>query len=604
MFLYLAPYIGVGSDEDPFRPRGSEQDGWSAIDLRANGAVVAGRALLSVPVRDDTIGPYLGDAPDEVSAAIKSAIESRLGITLDAPRLRHIIPELLIAHAREDGTRWRPLRAMRDGLFRVYLGGLWWQARSLSGGTTITESFNTADSGTLGPDLTWAGGTEWAVVSNQAKLVGSVGADRREYAASDLASDDHYVQATLIENTPDPISSSKVGVLARKDSTATVTFYEWYSHVLPGLDNFYRLAKQIGGTQTSLGTAADDFATGVVAKLSCDGSTIVGLLNGVPKNSVTDTSISGNLRCGIMGFAGASAASIVRLDSFEAGDLVTDVFASDSLRVGLSEYGDLRPELYITEATRIGLAETFNNSAELEPSDSLRAGLQDAVDLLVSLDISDTLPVHLSETGDTVVVLDISDTARIGLGDVADLLVQLDPSDSLRMGMQEAAYFDNQADVTETLRAGLSEAAAILVLLDVSDLLPIGLAETAEIVVLISATEAVRLGLQDAGYPYVSLDVTDALRVAVSEEHDESVEAWLTDALRAGLADALDLLVSIDATETARVAILDVGEAIVAGAGFGDVIEALVEILARRSAVSLVSARSVEFLGTRLTEKL
>ena len=100
------------------------------------------------------------------------------------------------------------------------------------------------------------------------------------------------------------------------------------------------------------------------------------------------------------------------------------------------------------------------------------------------------------------------------------------------------------------------------------------------------------------------MNVEVAFGVAVSEEHGEAVEAWLTDALRAGLADALDLLVSIDVTETARVAILDVGEAVVAGAGFGDVIEALVEILARRSAVSLVSARSVEFLGTRLTEKL
>lgn len=43
---------------------------------------------------------------------------------------------------------------------------------------------------------------------------------------------------------------------------------------------------------------------------------------------------------------------------------------------------------------------------------------------------------------------------------------------------------------------------------------------------------------------------------------------------------------------------------IIDGAGFGDVLEALVEILARRSAVSLVSERLVEFLGDRLAEKL
>ncbi|MDP3891934.1 hypothetical protein, partial [Nocardioides sp.] len=92
--LYLAPYVGAGTDNDPFRPRGSEQPGWSAIDLRADSTILAGRALMAVPVRDDTIGIYLGNAPDATSPTIKSAVESRFGITLTATRLRHIIPEL------------------------------------------------------------------------------------------------------------------------------------------------------------------------------------------------------------------------------------------------------------------------------------------------------------------------------------------------------------------------------------------------------------------------------------------------------------------------------------------------------------------------------
>ena len=61
---YLAPYVGTGTFADAFRPRGSEQPGWSAIDLRPNGAVATGLALMAVPVRDDTIGSYLGETGD------------------------------------------------------------------------------------------------------------------------------------------------------------------------------------------------------------------------------------------------------------------------------------------------------------------------------------------------------------------------------------------------------------------------------------------------------------------------------------------------------------------------------------------------------------
>ena len=318
MFHYLAPYVGIGTDDDAFRPRGSEQPGWKTIDLRADSTILTGRAIMAVPVRDDTIGAYLGDAPDEVSAAIKAAVQNRFGITLAATSLRHIIPELLIAHAREDGTRWRPLRAMHDGVFRIYLDGLWWQAKSLAGGSTITESFNTADSDTLGPDLSW---TELVgdidIVSNRAHTI-TIGSQCVARAEGDLATANHYAQASV--NVSEELGTGSVGIITRKDSTATLTYY--LQDVSYQAD-LVRLYKCVGGTFTQL--VADVGMTltagsSVMVKGTVNGSSLNILIDGVSKNTATDTAIPGNLRTGIRGNKGTSG--YVNWDSFEAGDLV------------------------------------------------------------------------------------------------------------------------------------------------------------------------------------------------------------------------------------------------------------------------------------------
>lgn len=328
--VYLAPYVGVGSDEDPYRPRGSEQSRWSAIDLRPNSTILAGRALVAVPVRDDTIGIYLGDAPDEVSAAIKTAVESRFGLTLTATRLRHIIPELLIAHAREDSTRWRPLRAMRDGMFRVYLGGLWWEAKSLSGGSTITESFNTTDSTTLGPDLTWTElSGDWTVAGNQAVCVGSGTSLAR--ADSDLATADHYAQAVMTALTYS--QTVGIGVICRKDSTTTVTHYLFWA-AIDSSTNGHSGYKALSGTFTQLGsTDTTDFVANEVMRVEANGSTITFKINGVTSvGPVTDTAITGNLRTGIRGYFQVALAGTITLDNFRAGDLADLPIFSHSYR--------------------------------------------------------------------------------------------------------------------------------------------------------------------------------------------------------------------------------------------------------------------------------
>src|SRR3989337_877625 len=121
---YLAPYVGTGTEDDPFRPKGV--DGlktWTAIDLRADCTQAAGFALLAVETPNPSIGPYLGDDPDAERPGLPGLIRASLGVLPEATRLRDILAELLIVHGRDDGTRHRPMRPSKDGQYTIWLGG-------------------------------------------------------------------------------------------------------------------------------------------------------------------------------------------------------------------------------------------------------------------------------------------------------------------------------------------------------------------------------------------------------------------------------------------------------------------------------------------------
>ena len=319
--LYLAPYVGAGKEFDPWRPRGSEQSGWAAIDLRPGGVGLVGRALMHVPVRDDTIGDYLGDAPDAVSAAVKSKIGSKLGLTLQESTPRQMLAELLMVHGKDDGTRWKNLRVHRDGFYRLWLGGKtpFWEAKSLAGGVDVTETFNTGASDTLGPVLTWTElEGDWDVNgSNQATASSGTPATAR--ADTDMASDDHYCQFDAVALTRVGASCG-VGPICRKDGTATLTYYLFWAAIDSATNNHY-LYRASGGTVTQIGsTDTTDFVAGEVMRVEADADQITAKINGTASvGPVTDGIISGNLRGGIRGYQ--SGSDTITIDNVRIADL-------------------------------------------------------------------------------------------------------------------------------------------------------------------------------------------------------------------------------------------------------------------------------------------
>jgi hypothetical protein len=182
--------------------------------------------------------------------------------------------------------------------------------------TTITESFNKADSGTLGPDLTWTelnGNID--IVSNKAQstTLGSFVAAR---ADSDLSGTDQYAQAVV--NASEETATAQVGCLCRKTSGATSTFY-WADGEFD--TNLVRLLKRVSGTNTTLGTSSKTLTAGTpgTVKVEAVGSAIKAYWNSSQEVSVTDTSITTGTRCGVRGLKITSGN--VTWDDFEAADV-------------------------------------------------------------------------------------------------------------------------------------------------------------------------------------------------------------------------------------------------------------------------------------------
>lgn len=199
--------------------------------------------------------------------------------------------------------------------------------QALPHSTTLTESFNTADSTTLGPDQTWTefqdgstSGDAWDILTNRGRQTfdgGTNGSSAR--VGTDLASADHYAQLLCVDMGPNSDSNSQLAGAVRFSATA-VTFY---GARLLNLDDTLRLMKLVSGTLTGLGTPVTvtipfpDF--GDTVKTEINGSTLKSFLNAVQKESITDTAITGGTRTGFWGYKPAVATTI--LDTWEAADL-------------------------------------------------------------------------------------------------------------------------------------------------------------------------------------------------------------------------------------------------------------------------------------------
>ena len=202
--------------------------------------------------------------------------------------------------------------------------------------TTITESFDKADSDTLGPDLSWTElEGDWDVVTNAAQTVGTANLQQQTARAdSDLSSTDHYAQCTLLNI----VNTTEVnrGLIARKDSSATLTYYNVDVRDGGAGTDSWRTFKRVGGTFTAIGTNTTvNAVANDVLKIECNGSTITRYRNGASQDAATDSAISTGTRCGLSGFRTSGGVAGARVDDWSAADLAA---AGLSIPVAMHNY--------------------------------------------------------------------------------------------------------------------------------------------------------------------------------------------------------------------------------------------------------------------------
>lgn len=197
----------------------------------------------------------------------------------------------------------------------------------LTPATTLNDNFNRADQsglGTASGGFTWSnpiGSSLWDIVSNQAQYgTGDTGEDV-ERAESDLSGVDCYCQIKVVEVHDGSGGASFISAdtIARKDSTSTATYYLGQSFIESSISH-HRLYKNVASSFTELGSNTDSISANEVQKLSCNGTTIKLLIDGVEKFSVTDSDISTGTRCGIRTDCGDTNSYSIA-DDFQAADL-------------------------------------------------------------------------------------------------------------------------------------------------------------------------------------------------------------------------------------------------------------------------------------------
>jgi hypothetical protein len=293
MPYYLAPYVGSGTRNDPFRPVGSDQPGWSAIDLRADNGVTVdgggwGFALLYLP--PGTSAPAraikLAEDPKEtIALTTRQVLTSRLPLDFSKDRIIEDLFSTLLLKP-PDGW-WNALRPA-NGFHEAWLGGQRILYQPVVAGGTLTDNFNRADEIPL--QAPWL---QSPALSNTMNLESNTlrspsHSDKLYYYASPTGwTADQSSEFTYVVDEP----NGGWAPVVRIGSNGEYSLYGFFQDKPPASR---AVDKVVNGTWTTLVTVSGTVAAGGRYKIAVTGSTIRFYDNGVERaeSPVTDTSLT------------------------------------------------------------------------------------------------------------------------------------------------------------------------------------------------------------------------------------------------------------------------------------------------------------------------
>lgn len=222
---------------------------------------------------------------------------------------------------------------------------------------SFTDDFNRADTSTLGAGWVEVSG-DWSIISNQLSP-GSAGGTIILRAAGAMASDDHFVQATIAATT-----AASQGIWCRGNSNIT-NGYLWRND-----GTSWDLFSVVGGSFNIIGTYAAAATPGDVAKAQAVGSTITAYVNGIQRVSVTNTDVPTGTSVGIR----AESVGALRFDDFSAADVTAGA------TLGVATAVETAQPLTGSKTTTLGPAAASETAQQLAGSTTAALGtaLEDA----------------------------------------------------------------------------------------------------------------------------------------------------------------------------------------------------------------------------------
>lgn len=369
MRYVLAPFEeAVDSRGMPtWRPLGM-LDGDDFIDLRDRGSTNGYALMVTSRPASDSL-PRQVDVAERIDDILDNGVKRRMAQSLgadlpDRTTLAELIPAIMFT---PPPGKWGRIQSTSEGNLTVTLGD--WSFTM----PTVTnffgeESFNKADSTTLGPVFTYIEGTgsDWSVIGNAATVNG-VSQLFVTRCQQNLSSQNHWSEV-LVTNGGDT-----VGPMVRVETTTEADTA--YIFELRDSNNTYYFWKRINGASTYFRdniTIPAGYVNTVPMRLrvEVDGSTVSCYINNKLLHTVTDTSIVTNDHVGIIAW---NSNNNVRIDAFTFGDMTAPTRMSR-----LEEDFDSAP-LDGTKWTWTGnplRSATVNGQQELELHNNYDAGLQ------------------------------------------------------------------------------------------------------------------------------------------------------------------------------------------------------------------------------------
>lgn len=195
--------------------------------------------------------------------------------------------------------------------------------------TVLTDTFTGTDSTTLVNHTATGveGGFDWVTIDGGSGFRldgnrlrnGSSGQFTAHRADRGLDTADQSVEIEVVSVT-EGTNEITVGLIARKDSSATLTYYSLSLRFDNGVDTI-RLFKKVNDSDTTLDSASVTWANGDVLRLTVEGTSLKGYQNETERVSATDATITSGDYCGLTRSANTSTPFML-LDNFAA-DIIT-----------------------------------------------------------------------------------------------------------------------------------------------------------------------------------------------------------------------------------------------------------------------------------------